>query len=57
MNAVALAVTDNRIATEVEEDIALSELSLDALIMQGERLHESNIEHDPIRCLTCFAQR
>ena len=57
MNAVALAVLDNRVATEVEDDIALSELALDALIDKGERLHSSNIEHDPICCLTCFAQR
>jgi hypothetical protein len=26
-------------------------------MMRSERMHESNIEHDPIRCLTCFAQR
>ena len=57
MNAVALAVLDNRVVTEIEDDIALSELSLDALISRSERLHSSNIEHDPIRCLTCFAQR
>lgn len=57
MNAVALAILDNRVATEVEDDIALSELALEALIARGERLHGSNIEHDPIRCLTCFAQR
>lgn len=56
MNAVALAVLDNGVA-EIEDDIALSELALEALIARGERLHGSNIEHDPIRCLTCFAQR
>lgn len=57
MNAVALAILDNRVATEVEDDVALSELALEALIARGERLHGSNIEHDPIRCLVCFEQR
>lgn len=57
MNAVALAILDSGGVIELEDDIALSELSLDALISKGERLHSSNIAHDPIRCLTCFEQR
>jgi hypothetical protein len=59
MNALALAIADSEFAAadELEDDIALSELALEALIIRGERLHDSNIEHDPLSCLTCFAQR
>ena len=57
MNALALAVADHATPVEIDDDIALSEFALEALMMRSERQHESNIEHDPIRCLTCFAQR
>jgi hypothetical protein len=57
MNALALAVADHATPVEIDDDIALSEFALEALMMRSERMHESNIEHDPIRCLTCFAQR
>jgi hypothetical protein len=57
MNALALATTDHEIPVELDDDIALAEFALEALMIQSERMHQSNIEHDPIRCLTCFAQR
>lgn len=57
MNALAPAVTDHKIPVELDDDIALAEFALEALMVRSERLHQSNIEHDPIRCLTCFAQR
>ena len=57
MNALALAIADRATPAEIDDDIALAEFALETLMVRGERLHESNIEHDPIRCLTCFAQR
>jgi hypothetical protein len=61
MNAVALATSDRgiavEIATEIATEIARAEEALEALIGRSLKLHASNIEHDPIGCLTCFSQR
>ena len=57
MTAVAVAVPDNGSAAEVESEIAASEAALDALVKRSVRLHRSNIEHDPIRCIACFELR
>ncbi|MGN6252210.1 MAG: hypothetical protein ACTHNS_10395 [Marmoricola sp.] len=54
--AVALAprATDQHAATTV---IERSEDALAALLSYDERLHGSNIQHDPLSCLVCFAAR
>ena len=57
MNALALATADREIPVEINDDIALAELVLEALLSRNDRMHQSNIEHDPLRCLTCFSQR
>ncbi len=55
MNAVALAVPDDEVA--VEDEIALSEAALVALVEQSARLHRSNIEHNSLQCIACFELR
>jgi len=57
MNATASATLDREVAVEIAAEIAGAEKALEALIGRSMRLHRSNIEHDPIRCLTCFSQR
>ena len=54
--AVALAprVMEDHAATTV---IERSEDALAALLTYDERLHRSNIQHDPVSCLVCFAAR
>lgn len=39
------------------DDLALSEIALSDLLDRNERMHSSNIQHDPVRCLVCFATR
>ena len=56
MNAMALATLD-RVVEVVDEETAAAEVALGALFDRAERLHRSNIEHDPLRCLTCFTTR
>ena len=36
------------------DEVALSELALADLLDRSERMHRSNIQHDPVRCLVCF---
>lgn len=43
--------------TEVLHEIAASERALDDLLTRGDRLHASNIQHDPSSCLVCFSER
>jgi hypothetical protein len=35
-------------------DVAKSERALDDVIGYAQRLHRSNIQHDPHTCLVCF---
>lgn len=54
--AVALAprvTEDHATSTAIER----SEDALAALLTYDERLHRSNIQHDPLSCLVCFAAR
>ncbi|HVK27318.1 MAG TPA: hypothetical protein VM575_03200 [Nocardioides sp.] len=49
-----------RISVELEEtvlEIAASERALDDLLGRADRLHASNIQHEPHTCLVCFTQR
>lgn len=49
-----------RISPELEEvilEIAASERALDDLLTRADRLHASNIQHDPRSCLVCFSNR
>lgn len=39
------------------DEVALAEIALEDLLKRSERLHHSNIQHDPLRCLLCFEQR
>jgi hypothetical protein len=54
--AVALAprVTEDQATTTV---IERSQDALAALLTYDERLHRSNIQHDQLSCLVCFAAR
>jgi hypothetical protein len=36
------------------DDVALSEIALSDLLDRCERMHRSQIQHDPVRCLVCF---
>lgn len=36
------------------DDVALSEIALSDLLNRCERMHRSNIQHDPMSCLVCF---
>ncbi|GAC1384350.1 MAG: hypothetical protein NVSMB48_19360 [Marmoricola sp.] len=36
------------------DEVTVSELALADLLDRSERLHRSNIQHDPVRCLVCF---
>lgn len=38
-------------------EIAVSERALDDVLSRADRLHESNIQHDPASCLVCFDNR
>lgn len=52
--------TGPRISPELEEvilEIAASERALDDLLTRADRLHASNIQHDPRSCLVCFSNR
>lgn len=57
MDAVALAMSEDEIRSEVAADIARSERALADQITWGARLHDRNLEHDPVSCLVCFSQR
>lgn len=49
-----------RISVELEEtilEIAASERALDELLGRADRLHASQIQHEPHTCLVCFTQR
>lgn len=39
------------------DDVTLSEIALADLLDRCERMHRSNIQHDPLRCLVCFGVR
>lgn len=39
------------------DDVALSEIALWDLLNRCERMHRSNIQHDPVSCLVCFEHR
>ncbi|WP_182380187.1 hypothetical protein [Nocardioides sp. WS12] len=52
--------TGPRLSPELEEvilEIAASERALDDFLNRSDRLHDSNIQHDPSSCLVCFAAR
>lgn len=54
--AVALAPR----AAELDATTTVIERSHDALaalLHYDERLHRANIQHDPVSCLVCFAER
>lgn len=36
------------------DEVTVSELALADLLDRSERMHRSNIQHDPVRCLVCF---
>ncbi len=40
---------------EVILEIARSERALDDLLVRAERMHRSNIHHEPESCLVCFS--
>ncbi|TWG96448.1 hypothetical protein L615_004200000240 [Nocardioides sp. J9] len=49
-----------RMPAELEQailEIAASERALDDLLGRADRLHASNIQHDPRSCLVCFTER
>ena len=49
-----------RLSPELESvvlEIAASERALDDLLSRADRLHASNIQHDPASCLVCFSSR
>lgn len=49
-----------RISVDLEEtilEIAASERALDELLGRADRLHASQIQHEPHTCLVCFTQR
>ncbi|MCX6399899.1 MAG: hypothetical protein NTX33_08230 [Propionibacteriales bacterium] len=49
-----------RLAPDLEEvilEIAASERALDDFLTRADRLHASNIQHDPSSCLVCFSAR
>ncbi len=51
-------VAGPRIAPELAAaivEIAASERALDDLLHRADRLHASNIQHDPRSCLVCFS--
>ena len=39
------------------DEVAVSELALADLLHRSERMHRSNIQHDPVSCLVCFGVR
>lgn len=39
------------------DEVTLSEIALADLLGRCERLHSSNIQHEPARCLVCFEHR
>jgi hypothetical protein len=52
--------TGPRLAPDLEAailEIAASERALDDLLSRADRLHDSNIQHDPASCLVCFGSR
>lgn len=52
--------TGPRVSPVLEEvvlEIAASERALDDLLSRSDRLHASNIQHDPSSCLVCFSER
>ncbi|MFC7502820.1 hypothetical protein ACOACQ_02615 [Nocardioides sp. CPCC 206347] len=52
--------TGPRLSPELEEvilEIAASERALDDFLSRSDRLHDSNIQHDPSSCLVCFSGR
>lgn len=52
--------TGPRLSPDLEEvilEIAASERALDDFLTRTDRLHASNIQHDPSSCLACFSQR
>ncbi|WP_156391546.1 MULTISPECIES: hypothetical protein [unclassified Nocardioides] len=55
-----VAPTGPRLSPELEEvilEIAASERALDDFLNRSDRLHDSNIQHDPSSCLVCFSAR
>lgn len=49
-----------RLAPDLEEvilEIAAAERALDDFLTRSDRLHASNIQHDPSSCLVCFSAR
>lgn len=53
-------LTGSRVSPVLEEvvlEIAASERALDDLLSRSDRLHASNIQHDPSSCLVCFSER
>lgn len=49
-----------RLAPDLEEailEIATAERALDDFLSRSDRMHASNIQHDPSSCLVCFSQR
>lgn len=63
MSALAtetVAKTGPRISPDLEEvilEIAASERALDEFLTRTDRMHASNIQHDPSSCLVCFSSR
>ncbi|MGN6162718.1 MAG: hypothetical protein ACTHOG_13580 [Marmoricola sp.] len=39
------------------DEVALSEIALRDLLDRCDRLHRSNIQHEPASCLVCFEHR
>jgi hypothetical protein len=60
VGATPFAPTAPQLSPELAEaiiEIAASERSLDDVLLRANRLHESNIQHDPRSCLVCFGGR
>lgn len=45
------------VAVAPVDDITRGEVALAEWLDRCERLHTSNIQHDPVKCLLCFEQR
>lgn len=43
--------------SEAIDEVVLSEIALVDLLDRNERMHRSQIQHDPVRCLVCFETR
>lgn len=60
MSALVQGIGESAEVTSVERSlfaIAEAEAALADLLTHAERLHQANIQHDPISCLLCFESR